>query len=56
LITSAQKDFLLAQTLQTNKKLQKYISSNIETSAELGIVINAKTCYTISHEIITNIS
>ena len=56
LVTAAQKDFLLAQKLQTNKKLQQYIASNIQTTAELDIVINAKTCYTISREIISNIS
>lgn len=56
LVTAAQKDFLLAQKLQTNKKLQQYIASNIQTTAELDIVINAKTCYTISREIIANIS
>lgn len=56
LVTAAQKDFLLAQKLQTNKKLQQYIASNIQTTAELDIVINAKTCYTISREVISNIS
>lgn len=56
LVNSAQKDFLLAQKLQTNKKLQQYIASNIQTTAELDIVINAKTCYTISYEVISNIS
>lgn len=56
LVQSAQKDFLLAQKLQTNKQLDQYISTNIQTTAELDIVINAKTCYTISREVITNIS
>lgn len=56
LVNAAQKDFFLAQKLQTNKKLQQYIASNIQTTAELDIVINAKTCYTISREVISNIS
>ena len=56
LVQSAQKDFLLSQKLQTDNQLAKYISTNIQTSAELDIVINAKTCYTISREVISNIS
>ena len=56
LVQSAQKDFLLAQKLQTDTQLQQYIASNIQTSTELDIVINAKTCYTISREVIANIS
>lgn len=56
LVATAQKDFLLADRLQTDQSLQNAIAANRLQSAELDILINAKTCYTISREVIANIS
>lgn len=56
LINEAADDFLLAQKLQINKRLDKQISTNLATATELAILINAKTCYVISTGIISSIS
>lgn len=56
LTKSATQDFLLAQNLQTNKKLKTAIEKNITTAATLTLITNAKTCYVISTETIQHIS
>lgn len=56
LSNEALHDFVLAKTIQKNNALDKEIAGNMATTTELAIVINAKTCYVISTETISNIS
>lgn len=56
LANEAVQDLFLAQQLQTSKKLSQAIATNLATSTELAILINAKICYVISAETLTNIS
>lgn len=56
LISSAQKDFTIAQKINTNQQLMPIITTNTEKIKQVNTIVSAKTCYVGAEEAIKLLS